>query len=53
MLGLQPTPWEWERLVIGHATINRISTLELGDGITFGLTLLSGNDHLAPHMRTF
>lgn len=53
MLGLQPTPWEWERLVIGHATINRISTLELGDGITFGLSLLSGNDHLAPHLRTF
>jgi 2,3-bisphosphoglycerate-dependent phosphoglycerate mutase len=53
MLGLQPTPWEWERLVIGHATINRISTLELGDGITFGLRLLSGNDHLAPHLRTF
>lgn len=53
MLGLQPTPWEWERLVIGHATINRIKTLRLGDGITFGLTLLSGNDHLAPHLRTF
>lgn len=53
MLGLQPTPWEWERLVIGHATINRVSTLQLGDGVTFGLTLLSGNDHLAPHLRTF
>lgn len=53
MLGLQPTPWEWERLVIGHATINRISTLQLGDGVTFGLTLLSGNDHLAVHLRTF
>ena len=53
MLGLQPTPWEWERLVIGHATINRIKTLRLGDGITFGLTLLSGNDHLAPELRTF
>lgn len=53
MLGLQPTPWEWERLVIGHATINRVKTLRLGDGITFGLTLLSGNDHLPPELRTF
>ncbi|MEY3805261.1 MAG: hypothetical protein RIR69_73 [Actinomycetota bacterium] len=53
MLGLQPTPWEWERLVIGHATINRIKTLTLGDGVTFALTLLSGNDHLAPELRTF
>lgn len=53
MLGMQPTPWEWERLVIGHASINRISTLRLGDGITFGLTRLSDNEHLPQDMRTY
>lgn len=53
MLGLQPTPWEWERFVIGHATINIVSALKLGDGITFGLSLLSGNDHLEPQLRTY
>jgi probable phosphoglycerate mutase len=53
MLGFPATPWEWERLVIGHATINRISTLSLADGITFGLTQLSGNHHLPPEMRTY
>lgn len=53
MLGFPATPWEWERLVIGHATINRISTLSLADGITFGLTQLSGNHHLLPEMRTY
>lgn len=53
MLGLQPTPWEWERFVIGHATVNVVSTLRLGDGITFGLSLLSGNDHLADGLRTY
>lgn len=53
MLGFPATPWEWERLVIGHATINRISTLNLGDGVTFGLTQLSGNHHLEPKMRTY
>jgi probable phosphoglycerate mutase len=53
MLGFPVTPWEWERLVIGHATINRISTLQLADGITFGLTQLSGNHHLDPDMRTY
>lgn len=53
MLGLQPTPWEWERFVIGHASINRISTLRLGDGITFGLTRLSDNEHLPHDMRTY
>jgi probable phosphoglycerate mutase len=53
MLGFPATPWEWERLVIGHATINRISTLSLADGVTFGLTQLSGNHHLSPEMRTY
>jgi probable phosphoglycerate mutase len=53
MLGLQPTPWEWERFVIGHATINIVSALKLGDGVTFGLSLLSGNDHLHSQLRTY
>lgn len=53
MLGLQPTPWEWERFVIGHATVNVVSTLRLGDGVTFGLSRLSGNDHLARDLRTY
>ena len=53
MLGLQPTPWEWERFVIGHATVNVVSTLRLGDGVTFGLTKLSGNEHLPDTMRTY
>lgn len=53
MLGLTPTPWEWERLVIGHATINRVRSLRLGDGITFGLSQLSGNEHLPPDLRTY
>jgi probable phosphoglycerate mutase len=53
MLGLPPTPWEWERLVIGHATINRVRTLELGDGVTFGLTRLSDTEHLPLDLRTF
>lgn len=53
MLGLQPTPWEWERFVIGHATVNVVSTLRLGDGITFGLSRLSGNEHLPAGLRTY
>lgn len=52
MLGLQPTPWEWERFVIGHATISRVRTVPLGDGVTFALTRLSDNEHLPPDMRT-
>ena len=52
MLGLAPTPWEWERFVIGHATISRVVTVPLGDGLTFALTRLADNEHLPPDMRT-
>lgn len=53
LLGLTPTPWEWERFVIGHASVNRIQSLELGDGVTFVLTRLSDNEHLRPDLRTY
>ena len=53
MLGFPPTPWEWERLVIGHATVNRLELFEIGDGMTFGLSQLSGNEHLPKELRTY
>lgn len=52
LLGLQPTPWEWERFVIGHATVSRVRSFPLGDGITFGLSRLSGDEHLPVEHRT-
>lgn len=52
LLGLAPTPWEWERFVIGHASVSRISSLTLGDGHTFGLTRLADDSHLPHGMRT-
>lgn len=53
ILGLPPTPWEWERFVLGHASISRLVSYELGDGHTFGLTKLSDVEHLAPTERTY
>ncbi len=52
LLGLEPTPWEWDRFVLGHASISRIEALPLGDGYTFSLTKLSDVEHLAPEQRT-
>lgn len=52
LLGLQPTPWEWDRFTIGHATVSRVRVFELGDGVTFGLSKLSSDEHLPPHLRT-
>lgn len=53
LLGLEPTPWEWERFVIGHASVSRIRSLALGDGHTFGLVRLASDSHLPEDLRTF
>lgn len=53
LLGVDPTPWEWDRFVIGHASISRVKSFEMGDGHTFGLTKLSDLEHLPVADRTF
>jgi probable phosphoglycerate mutase len=52
LLGLQPTPWEWDRFVMGHASISRLEALPVHDGFTFSLTALSNLEHVAPADRT-
>ena len=52
LLGLEPVPWEWDRFVIGHASISRIEALPVGEGHTFALTRLGDVEHLAPDERT-
>jgi probable phosphoglycerate mutase len=52
LLGLDPTPWEWERFVLGHASISEVEPLALSDGVTFSLTRLSGVEHLPKSHRT-
>ena len=52
LLGLAPTPWEWERFVLGHASISRLEAMELGDGWTFCLTAMGVVEHIAAGDRT-
>ncbi len=52
LLGLQPTPWEWDRFVLGHTSVSRIEAMELEDGFTFTLTKLSDLEHLPAADRT-
>jgi probable phosphoglycerate mutase len=53
LLGLDPTPWEWERFVIGHASTSIVEALNLSDGVTFSLSKLSNVEHLPVEHRTF
>lgn len=52
LLGLDPTPWEWDRFVIGHASISRLEAIEVHHSHTFSLTKLSDTEHLDPADRT-
>jgi probable phosphoglycerate mutase len=52
LLGLQPTPWEWDRFVFGHASVSRLEALPVRDGYTFSLTALSSLEHIPRDVRT-
>lgn len=52
LLGLSPTPWEWDRFVIGHGSVSRIESMEMGDGHTFCLTSLADDEFLPREDRT-
>lgn len=52
LLGLEPTPWEWDRFVLGHSSVSRVEAMELEDGYTFSLTKLSDLEHLPRDERT-
>ncbi len=52
LLGLEPTPWEWDRFVLGHASITRIEAIPVHQQYTFSLTKLSDSEHLPVTERT-
>jgi 2,3-bisphosphoglycerate-dependent phosphoglycerate mutase len=52
LLGIPPTPWEWDRFVIQHASVSRLTSFEMGDGHTFSLTRLSDTEFLDHADRT-
>jgi probable phosphoglycerate mutase len=52
LLGLEPTPWEWDRMVLRHASISRLEAIPAGEGYIFSLTALSDVEHLPVEDRT-
>ncbi len=52
LLGLVPTPFEWDRFVLGHASISRLEAIPVHDGHHFSLTKLSDVEHLEADQRT-
>ena len=52
MLGLMPTPWEFDRFVLMHASISRLESMKVGDVHSFSLVKLSDVEHLSSSERT-
>ena len=52
LLGIEPTPWEWERFILGHASLARLKLIPLAGGHVFSLRAFNDRDHLPPQLRT-
>lgn len=52
LLGIPPTPWEWDRFALGHASITRLVSKPVHGGHTFMMTEMSNVEHLARDERT-
>ncbi len=52
LLGVDPTPWEWERFILGHASLARLRLIPLAGGHVFSLRAFNDRDHLTIDLRT-
>jgi probable phosphoglycerate mutase len=52
LLGAAPTPWEWERFVLGHASIASLKAVALGGGHILSMRTFNDREHLPEALRT-
>ena len=52
LLGLEPTPWEWERFVLGHASVARLKAFPIGGTYIFSMRSFNDMEHLPPDLRS-
>lgn len=52
LLGTDPTPWEWERFILGHASIARLKAIPLAGEHVFSMRAFNDREHLEPDERT-
>ena len=52
LLGVEPVPWEWERMALHHASLIRFRTIKLGGGVVFSLRSHNDIAHLPKELRT-
>ncbi|MDQ3781819.1 MAG: histidine phosphatase family protein, partial [Actinomycetota bacterium] len=52
LLGVEPTPWEWERFVLGHGSIARLRNVPLAGGHVWSLRSFNDQEHLEDDERS-
>ena len=52
LLDLEPTPWEWERFVLGHCSLARVKAIPLAGSSVFSLREFNDREHLPKELRT-
>jgi probable phosphoglycerate mutase len=52
LLGVAPTPWEWDRLELAHTGVARMTTIPIAHGHGFSLRLFNDLHHLEVGMAT-
>jgi probable phosphoglycerate mutase len=52
LLGSDPTPWEWERFILGHASIARLRAIPLAGEHAFSMRAFNDREHLLAEDRT-
>lgn len=52
LLGVEPTPWEWDRFTHVHSGVSRLVSLPTAGSYAWSLRSLSDRSHLPPEMVT-
>jgi probable phosphoglycerate mutase len=52
LLGIPPAPWEWERLVLWHASIARVKLIPLAGGHVPSLRSFNDQEHIPVEQRS-
>ena len=52
LLGVDPTPWEWERFILYHASFARMRTIPLAGEHVWSLRTFNDREHLPEDVRT-
>jgi probable phosphoglycerate mutase len=52
LLGMAPTPWEWDRLELPHTGVARIVSLPIAHAHAFSLRVFADTTHLEAEMVT-